>query len=247
MNRRRNPNPPLKDRSFSLAQIQVGRALGQVPPVVRKENHEGVFSDPLLIQFLNNLAGGLIQGRHGLQKRRSTPAPSFVPEPGRRGNRAMDGVESQIKKKRTPGVPFLNQSNGFLGQKVGGITLLLRRLPIAPPVELLGSWFHVGVVIHRSTQKPVVMIETAGGRKIFRAGQAVFPIAPQMPFATHPRLIARILKGLRKRLILEVQARKVLHPRSQGVHPGHQGCPGHTANGIHIEPVQPNPLLGQAI
>ncbi len=31
------------------------------------------------------------------------------------------------------------------------------------------------------------------------------------------------------------------------MHPGHQRRPGHTANGIHIKPVQANPLISQTI
>ncbi len=82
----------------------------------------------------------------------------------------MNGVEGQIEKKGSARFPFLNQPDRFIRQKIGGITLFLCWLSIAPPVEFLGSWFHVGVVIHRSTQKPVVMIESPGGRKIFRTG-----------------------------------------------------------------------------
>ena len=105
----------------------------------------------------------------------------------------MDGVESKIQKKGAMGVPLLNQSDRFPRQKIGGITLFLRRLPVTPPVEFLGSRFHVGVVIHRTPQKTIVMIETTSVRKIFRTGQTIFPIPSQMPFAAHPRLVTRIL------------------------------------------------------
>ena len=149
----------------------------------------------------------------------------------------MHGVKREIHEHRLGCVSVLDQVDGLVCEKVGGIAavaLLIRGFvdlyAVFPPIQhvfeprLTG---HVGEIIDRTAVGSLVVIPAAIVRRVFHPflsdgdriaveGSRVGIVdgASEVPFAAHVRLVAGCFEGLRHDMFLQRESFAVVRASS---------------------------------
>ncbi len=238
----------LVDRPLAPPQRSViGDLPGRRASVIAREDDDGVVADLRILEGGHDLPDRLVHRRQHAGVGAADAAQAIERLRVGVGHLvgAVDGIERQVQEQGLRSVPLADPTAGFLGDQLRGVALVRAGFVVPVPVE--DAVALVGEVIDRAEPVPVLVVEPAGRRPVFRLEFS------QVPLAGDGGLVARLAQGLRERALRKRQtpfragAYDRIDPGAEDMPAGHQRGPGRRAERLDVVGAQDGPALRQCV